>query len=240
MNRDGRMRTFSVVLAVLLAGHGSLHAQYGPQPEVPEVIGTGTVEVILRPTRALILVTITGEGFEGSAAAEALEAQERRIRQSLAGQPVTYVPWALGFGENQQIRRMITGDQPVRTSRDVLARAGLGIEVADVAQVLPVFRLLAEAGVRTVAGVVYMTDESDDRVAAAVARATRLAHASAEQMAAALGGRVGPPLRVMRTGPMHASTMSRFAFGDPTGVPLHASDVVVRVNVQGTWRFVQE
>ncbi len=232
-------RSIQLGVALVVLCVAPLAAQTGFQEQKPQVVGTGTVELLLAPKRALLLLGLTGEGADGQTAVAQVQELQRVASDTLAGIASRIIPWGVGFGENQQVRRMISPTEAgITTSRDYLARAGLAIELEHVDQLALAVAKLASAGVKSIKGVVYLSEETDPALMDATSRATVLARQQAETMAQAAGGRVGGVIRLTTTPAYSQALLARFNWTDQTGVPLTPSEIVVRVTVQGTWEFV--
>jgi len=209
------------------------------QEQPPQVVGNGSIDILLEPKRAVLLLGLAGEGPDGPGAIAKLQELDQSVRAALGGTNTRVIPWGIGIGENQQVRRMIMSSEPgLITSRDYLARSGLALEIADVSSVASIVATLAAAGVKNLTGALFVADEADPALTEATRRATLLARSQAETIAAAAGGNVGRLIRITTAPAYPQNFMQRFNWSDQTGVPLTPSEIAVRITVQGTWEFV--
>ncbi len=236
-----RSRAAVTVLALALLLPLAATAQGAAPAEPPQVTGSGSIDVVLPAARATIMLTLTGEGMDAHGARLALDSVRSAVDAAVARLGLTAQPYGMGLGENQQIRRMLPQGQDVRTSRDVLMRIGLSIEVPNVARTAEVLDALFAAGVKGPLSAVYSAAEDDPRLQAAITRATALARKEAERLAAAAGGRVGA-LRQLSRDPSFPGqgVMARVGYTvmDGSGVNVPPGDIALNVRVRGAWEFV--
>jgi uncharacterized protein len=227
------------ILAAVLVACNAAGASAQQNNDVPQVSGSGSVEVLARPASAVILVSLTGDGLDGPTAASSLHTLVAKVTEALKGKTERVVPYGAGYGENANMRRNYPNEPGVRTTRDYLARAGIAVEVRDPNSVPQLLNLLVGAGVDGVQGVMYVADDNDPNVQQAITRATEIALANARRTATAAGGELGPLIRIGPQGPFgFPGTLARFqGYSGQASVPLHVSDVMARVTVQGTWEF---
>jgi uncharacterized protein YggE len=217
----------------------ALPAQDRERAATPEVSGVGSVDVLLRPASAIILLAVTGEGLDAPTAAGELRTLLAKVNDVLKSRAERILPYGAGYGENPQ-RRNYPNDPGVRTTRDYLARAGIAVEVRDPGKVNELLDLLVRSGIDGVQGVMYLPDENDPALQQAVTRATGLAMNHARSMATAAGGELGPLVRIQMPQAFgFPGVLQRFQISYSSGptVPLQASDLSARITVQGSWEF---
>lgn len=230
----------AILIFVLVACSATAASAQQNTNEVPQVSGTGTVDVLVRPASAVVLVSLTGDGLDGMTAANALQALVGKVTDALKGRAERIIPYGAGFGENPNARRGYPAEPGVRTTRDYLARAGIAVEVRDPNAVPALLTALVSAGIDGIQGVMYMPDENDPTWLQGVTRATELAQGNARRLAAAAGGELGPLIRISMPNQFSGIGMLRqFGVGNYSGptVPLPVSELVSRISVQGTWEF---
>lgn len=227
-----------VGLALLLPLTAS--AQGNAPAEPPQVTGTGSVDVVVPAGRATIMVSLTGEGMDARGARAALDSVRSAVDAAVARLGLTSQPYGIGMGENQQIRRMVPMGQEMRTSRDMVMRVGLVIEVPTPSRALEVLDALFAAGVKGPLSAYYSAAEDDPRLQAAITRATALARREAERLAAAAGGRLGALRQLSRDPSFGQAVISRVGYTvmDGSGVNVPPGDVAVNVRVRAAWEFL--
>ena len=235
MNRTA-LAVFAAV-STSLAPESAL-AQAPTAESQPQISATAWVDAHVSPSRAMILVGLSGEGGDAATAAARLHELETAVR-SAVGPSTSVVSWGFGMGENQQIRRMLQQDQQITTSRDFLARAGIAVLVEPLEEIPRMATTLTNAGVKAINGVMYFNDDDDPEMQRAIERAVRLARRNAEQLATAEGARLGAVVRLSSNPQFGGNAISRFNWNDQSGVPLQPNEIVIRVMVQGTWELVR-
>ncbi len=235
MNRSN----LPVVLVFFASLALPVSAQQPDTEDVPQVSASAWIDVLVPPKRAVMLIALSGDGPDAAAAAAALLELDATVRSALGEEGTRVIAWGYGMGENQQIRRMLSQAQQVTTSQDFLARAGLAVFVENAADIPAAAASLAAAGVSSMNGVLLFADEQDPTIEDAIAETVRSARRSAEAMAAAENGRLGNVLRLNSTRQFASNALARFNWNDPSGVPLHPGEMVVRITVQGTWQLVR-
>ncbi len=226
------------MLAVTLATLGAcaLHAQ--DTSSVPEVTGVGTADVLVKPSSAVVLVSLAGEAQDGPAAAAALEALVEQVNRALKNRAERVLPYGAAFGEKPGGRGGFPDPTVARGTRDFMARAGIAVEVRDPNAVPALITTLAKAGIESIHAVVYLPDQGDPAWQRGVAHATELALANARRVAQAAGGDVGALVRInMPVGFGMPGLMRQYSTGYGPTVALQPSELMTRVSVQGTWEF---
>jgi uncharacterized protein len=228
-----RILSFFVVLSVAAA---ELPAQQPPRP--PSVAAVGSVEVLVQPDRATLIVTLAAEAADVAAATLAVDSAVARLAAAAQAHDLSVLPWGGSYGENVAVRRMMGSPQmDARTSRDFLARSGIVISVPDAARTNTVVRDVVVAGVTASISVAYHIDEANVGIRDAYADAVSIARQRAAAMAEALGGRIGELIAVSTPMGFMPPPLQRFQTHDGMTPPLQPSDVVYRVSVNGTWAF---
>ena len=224
----------ALALAVVAPLH--VHAQAFNWQTDPRIAATGVSHAVVQPNRAVLMLTLAGEGGSGADAVAQVVKLESVVREALQGLAVSVIPWGGSLGENQQIRRALPPDAVVTTSRDFLARYGVAVTLSDPGIVPTAIESLSRAGVKSIGSVLFLTRENDPAIEAALESATKVALQNAQRMAAAAGGELGPLMSLVNN-PRHDMAMQQY-FGYPEGLPpLQPSPIVLRIEVQGTWQF---
>ncbi len=234
----------SLTAFVLTPGVGSAQVQVVLDSDEPQVVATASAEISVHPDRVFLYVAIAGvDGSARSAVSQAAATRDIVVAAliPLGFDPDAITPWGFAFGSADQMRQMAPRPEASRPSREFTSRLGLRVIVDPVDRLAEVVKALIEAGVESIPRASFEAVDTEDARRQAVGQAVSQARQDAEAMAAAAGGRLGELLRVF-TNPDLASTLfarTRFlSSGFERGVTLTPSDVMVRVSVQASWRFL--
>ena len=231
-----------------MSAHGSAHAQWffnPPSDTVPVITASGSGEVRVAPSRAIVYAAVAGrDTSQAAATASAISARDRvstaLTQLGIRRDAVTL--WGVGLGADMPVgpmRMPPQGGEPAGSA----ARFGIRVVVDPISRLDAVLAALARAGVESLP---YVRLEAGDETAAvreATQRAVSQARVQAESMARAAGVRLGE-LRSLSTLPAFNEAMAETRFFYPgfqeRGATLAPSDVTVRVVVQGTWQIRRE
>ena len=234
----------SLAAFVLTPGVGSAQVQFVFDSDEPQVVASATAVIPVQPDRVLLYVAIAGvDGSAGSAISQATATRDIVVAAliPLGYDPDAITPWGFAFGSADQMRQIPPRPEASRPSREFTSRLGLRVIVEPVDRLAEVVKALINAGIESIPSASFEAVDTEEARKEAVGQAVSQARRDAEAMAEAAGGRLGELLRVF-TNPDLASTLfarTRFlSSGFERGVTLTPSDVMVRVSVQASWRFL--
>lgn len=230
-----------VLLAALLLAPASAPAQAPDSTSTVET--TGTAEVSLRPTSALLRVGVSSLAETAAAASDSSARKTRALRDTLT---------ALGFdGDSLRTASFSVGPrwepEPPREPGDrerrrvYEARATLEVPVDELSRLDRVLDAVLAAGADRVPDVEYSAGGTDAARERALRSALRRARSEARALAREAGGRLGPMLHATSPpadrpgGEMMAARALDGSAGGGAGVSLVPPDVVVRATVTARW-----
>ncbi len=234
----------SLTAFVLTPGVGSAQVQFVFDSDEPQVVASASAVIPVHPDRVLLYVAIAGvDGSAGSAISQATATRDIVVAAliPLGYDPDAITPWGFAFGSADQMRQMPQRPDASRPSREFTSRLGLRIIVEPVDRLAAVVKALIDAGIESIPNASFEAVDTEDARRQAVGQAVSQARQDAEAMAAAAGGRLGELLRVYTTPDLASSIFATTRFlagGFDRGVTLSPSDVMVRVSVQASWRFL--
>ena len=238
-----RLAIFSLVAGLLSSA--TLAAQVSttvaPQPPMIEVTGIGQAKVT--PDRALVMLGVQTKGrtaaIAGQENARLAAAILAAVRAAgIAREQVS----TLNYSVNPSYRYYPDGRKPELTGYD--ATNTVRVEVRSLELVGKVIDASLGAGANTISGLSFYASQLDSTRRAALASATQDARLSAETMATAAGGSLGPLMSVTsqtNEGPqpyqMQTMAMRGKAADEATPV-VPPTEQTVNASVVGRWQFV--
>lgn len=212
-----------------------------PQPPMIEVTGTGEAKVT--PDRALVMVGVQTKGrtaaIAGQENARLAAAILAAVRAAgIAREQVS----TLNYTVNPSYRYHPDGRKPELTGYD--AANTVRVEVRSLDLVGTVIDAALGAGANTISGISFYASQLDSTRRAALAVATQDARLSAESMAKAAGGMLGPLMSV--TSQMHDSPRPyqmeamamRGKVADEATPVVAPTEQTVHATVTGRWQFI--
>lgn len=211
------------------------------QPPMIEVTGIGQAKVT--PDRALLMVGVQTKGrtaaIAGQENARLAAAILAAVRAAgIAREQVS----TLNYNVNPSYRYYPDGRKPELTGYD--ATNTVRVEVRSLELVGKVIDAALGAGANTISGISFYASQLDSTRRAALAIATQDARLSAETMATAAGGSLGPLMSVtsqVNDAPqpyqMQAMAMRGKAADEATPV-VAPTEQTVNASVVGRWQFV--
>ena len=211
------------------------------QPPMIEVTGIGQAKVT--PDRALLMVGVQTKGrtaaIAGQENARLAAAILAAVRAAgIAREQVS----TLNYNVNPSYRSYPDGRKPELTGYD--ATNTVRVEVRSLELVGKVIDAALGAGANTISGISFYASQLDSTRRAALAIATQDARLSAETMATAAGGSLGPLMSVtsqVNDAPqpyqMQAMAMRGKAADEATPV-VAPTEQTVNASVVGRWQFV--
>lgn len=211
------------------------------QPPMIEVTGIGQAKVT--PDRALLMVGVQTKGrtaaIAGQENARLAAAILAAVRAAgIAREQVS----TLNYNVNPSYRYYPDGRKPELTGYD--ATNTVRVEVRSLELVGKVIDAALGAGANTISGISFYASQLDSTRRAALAIATQDARLSAETMATAAGGSLGPLMSVtsqINDAPqpyqMQAMAMRGKAADEATPV-VAPTEQTVNASVVGRWQFV--
>jgi uncharacterized protein YggE len=232
----------SLLLGALLAS--SLGAQAASAPPAPPMIEvTGTGETKVTPDRALVYVGVQTKGrtaaLAGAENARLANAVLAAVRAAgIAREQVG----TMNYSVSPSYRYYPDGRKPELTGYD--ASNTVRVEVRSVELVGRVIDAALGAGANNISGISFYASQMDSVRREAMAAATTDARLSAEVMARAAGGTLGPLMSLtsqMNDGPrpyvMQAMAMRGKAADESTPV-VAPTEQTVNASVIGRWQFL--
>lgn len=234
----------AALFSVLIPFGAPAQAQEAPHPPMPGaaeravVVASGQGEVMLRPDRATVSVTIrtiAPEPDEASSRNLGIAEAVTAAIEALDIEPDSLRSTGVRVGPNREY----TPDGP----RDAgyFAERSLRVTTNELADVGKIIQAAVGAGATSVDGVSYSSSEEESARAEALARAVEKARADAAVIARAAGGRLGAVIllsteNVSVPRPMMAlEAMSVSRAGD-RAMP-EPEDLTVTAHVHGRWTF---
>ena len=236
-----RANAAAVLLGALLSAPLAAQAPAAATPPTIEVAGMG--EATVTPDRALIHVGVQTKGrtaaLAGAENARLATAVLEAVR--LAGIAREQIG-TMHYNVNPSYRYYPDGRKPELTGYD--ATNTVRVEVRSLELVGKVIDAALGAGANNISGMSFYASQMDATRRAALGAATADARASAEAMANAAGGSLGPLMSVtsqMNEGPrpmvMQAMAMRGKAADEATPV-VAPTEETVSASVIGRWQFV--
>ncbi|HYW51411.1 MAG TPA: SIMPL domain-containing protein [Gemmatimonadaceae bacterium] len=217
--------------------------QAAPTPPVIEVSGTG--EATVTPDRALVYV---GVQTKGRTAAAAGQENARLATAILAAVQAAGIKreqvGTMNYSVSPSYRYYPDGRKPELTGYD--ATNTVRVEVRALDLVGKVIDAALGAGANTISGISFYASQLDATRRAALASATSDARLSAETMAKAAGGSLGPLLSVTSQmnempRPYQMAAMSMRGKGADEATPVVApTEQTVNASVVGRWQFLPD
>jgi uncharacterized protein len=232
----------SLLLSALMAA--PLGAQLATSPVLPPMIEVGgTGEAKVTPDRALIYVGVQTRGRTAAVAGTENARVATAILEAVrtAGIPRDQIG-TMNYSVNPSYRYYPDGRKPELTGYD--ANNTVRIEVRSLELVGKVIDAALGAGANTISGLSYYASQLDATKRDALGAATTNARLSAEVMAKAAGGTLGPLVllssQVMdapQPMPMMAMAMRGKAADESTPV-VAPTEQTVTASVVGKWQFI--
>lgn len=236
-----RPTTAAVLLGALLSA--PLAAQSPVATIVPTIEVAGMGEATVTPDRALVYVGVQTKAqtaaLAGASNARIAAAVLEAVRRAgIAREQIG----TMNYSVNPSYRYHTDGRKPELTGYD--ATNTVRVEVRSVELVGKVIDAALGAGANNVNGMSFYASQMDATRRAALGTATSDARASAEAMAVAAGGTLGPLISVtsqMNDGPrpvlMQAMAMRGKAADEATPV-VAPTEQTVTASVIGRWQFI--
>lgn len=228
----------SALMAAPLAGQGATTTN---SPPTIEVGGIGEAKVT--PDRALIYVGVQTRGRTAALAGQENARLANAILDAvrIAGIPRDQIG-TMNYSVNPSYRYYPDGRKPELTGYD--ASNTVRIEARALELVGKVIDAALGAGANNISGLSYFASQLEATKREALASATSSARLSAEVMAKAAGGTLGPLMSLSsqvgespQAYPMMAMAMRGKAADESTPV-VAPTEQTVTANVQGKWQFV--
>ena len=229
----------SIVLAAALTGLARpAAAQVAPSPR-PEIVTSGSGQVILPPDRAAVRIGIATRAATASAASSANGPVVVRVQDTLG---------TLGL-RDRAVRTISFGVAPNydyqggRRLLDYEARTTLEVQLQEVSALGRLLDAALGAGATEIVSINFESDSARAARARALSTALANARADAEVLAGAAGGRLGRLLLATTSvldyaGGLGMQTANYAGQAPLPGIPSVRRDVVVTVAVQARWAFV--
>jgi uncharacterized protein len=232
----------SLLLSALIAA--PLHAQLANTPAPPPTIEVGGAgEAKVTPDRALIYVGVQTKGRTAAIAG----AENARLASAIleavrvAGIPRDQIG-TMNYSVNPSYRYFPDGRKPELTGYD--ASNTVRVEVRSLDLVGKVIDAALGAGANTISGLSYYASQLDATKREALGSATTNARLSAEVIAKAAGGTLGPLVSLSsqvqdmpQPMPMMAMAMRGKAADESTPV-VAPTEQTVTASVVGKWQFI--
>jgi len=237
----GSRQATTLLLGALLAS--PLRAQVAPPPPAPPMIEvTGAGETKVTPDRALVYVGVQTKGrtaaLAGAENAKLANAVLAAVRAAgIAREQVG----TMNYSVQPSYRYFPDGRKPELTGYD--ASNTVRVEVRSVDLVGKVIDAALGAGANNISGISFYASQMDSVRREAMAAATTDARLSAEVMARAAGGSLGPLMSLttqMNDGPrpyVMAMAMRSKAADESTPV-VAPTEQTVNASVVGRWQFI--
>lgn len=231
----------AATLAAALLAPGAGEAQVSDSASTVET--TGSAEVTLRPTSALLRVGVSSIGASAESAADSSSRKTRALRDTLS---------ALGL-DGDSLRTHSFSVSPYRDPepprpepdpgerpRRYEARATLEVPVEDLSRLDRILDAVLAAGADRVPDLEYRADGTDAAREHALRAALRRARSEARALTREAGGRLGPLLHASSPpgrGPGRAVGVRALESveGGASGVSLVPRDVVIEATVTARW-----
>lgn len=237
--RPHRSAVLLIVLATLVLPRRTHARQLAPADTGSVVQASGSAQLTLQPTRAVITFAVESRAVSAAQAASLNGPKTRRLLAALsaarpAPESVMVIGVSVGPNENEQRGTVV----------DYQARAMLRLVVTALDSLGRYLDIALASGATEVGDVSFRSDSADVASRRALARAYSQAYGKAQALAEAAGGSLGPLLRVA-TGPDYAFSgvsslaLSDFASYRSAAVPITAQGVTASASVSATWRFVE-
>lgn len=233
----------AALVAVTLAAPRAASARQAPTAELPQIVVTGFGEVSVPPDKASIDVAVETRAATASAAASLNARRLRAVLDTLKGRGVEAADLAtIGFSVHQDYEPVPRGAAPRRM---YVANNVLRVEIRNLDRVGALLDAALDAGANRINEVRFSSSRHlavrDSAMTLAIANARR----SAEGMARAAGGRLGPLLELSTQLSPYTmrENMSRATAGYASGAVANQSTSIspdqleVGATVIGRWRF---
>ena len=227
-----------VALAALLLAR-QVHAQQVLSDTGTVIQTSGSAQLTLQPTRAVITFAVASRAATAALAASLNGPKTRKLRSALAAtrpspDSVLVIGISVGPNENEQRGTVV----------DYQARALLRLVVTTLDSLGRYLDVALTNGATEVRDVTFMSDSAEAAGHRALAQAYSKAYSKAQALAEAAGGTLGPLVR-LSSGPDYsgyagfAQFQEAFDFSaSRLAVPVAAQGVVVTGSVSAVWRFV--
>lgn len=239
--RRPRHATSLLLCALLASPLGAQVASTPPTPPMIEVTGGGEAKVT--PDRALVYVGVQTKGRTAALAGQENAKLANAILAALRAAGIAREQiGTINYSVSPNYRYFPDGRKPELTGYD--ASNTVRVDVRSVELVGQVIDAALGAGANTISGISFYASQMDSVRRAAMAAATIDARLSAEVMARAAGGTLGPLVSLstqMNDGPrpyvMQAMTMRGKAADESTPV-VAPTEQTVNASVSGRWQFI--
>lgn len=213
-------------------------ATFAEEPSGPTIVATGAGEIRLSADRAVLDIGVETRDSTAAGAAASTHEALAQIKDALAeaGISADSLP-SSGYS--------VEPDYDWEEGRLIgyAARSGVTVTVDDFAQLGPLLDAVLKAGANDIPDVRFETSQRRTARDEALKIAVKEARHDAEILAEGGGGRLGALLELSTSGDS-VGGMERIVVSaelpGAAGLQLSPPEVVVKVRVQGTWRFIPE
>lgn len=221
---------------------GVIDGQAGPVPNAhaPEITASGRGEVKVAPTASSLSISVT---TRAPTAAQAAADNATRLESTLKALRATGLTQTelttLGYSVGQNYERM--GDNP-RIPAGFLARNTIRAEVRRLDDLGKVIDAALAGGATEIAGIQYISANSQEARRTALVSAVREARADAEAIARAAGGSLGRLIGLSSAGNIREAAGMAYGAEYAMMAPAPPSiitprDLTIYAHVTGRWEF---
>ena len=232
----------TLALAPVIGASGSIGAQEGPRPVVPQIVTSAQGEVRVSPDKATISIGVQSRAATAAAAAAQNSQKQRAVIDAIKakGVPTEQITTA-NFNVIPETRYDREGQAAPRTTSYLVINS-ITVELKRIDQVGAIIDASLAAGANQINSLGFGLQSADSARRAALAQAVSKSRADAEVMARAAGGTLGSLIELTSAethvpGPPIPYAMARTAAAEQS-VPIEPGQETVRVSVTARWQYL--